>query len=60
MSASIFARHSGRDCRNPVAMEGKAKINKRRSAAQVTFMRDLLPCSLESGNPCRNDSEVAA
>ena len=33
-------RHSGRDCRNPVAMEGRL---------------DSPPCVLDTGNPCRYD-----
>ena len=34
------SRHSGRDCRNPVAMEGRL---------------DSPPCVLDTGNPCRYD-----
>ena len=36
-------RHSGRDCRNPVAMEGNP---------------DSPPCVLDTGNPCRYDAYV--
>ena len=47
-------RHSGRDCRNPEAMEGKLV------AEQVFDSGNLQPavsppCGLDSGNPCRND-----
>ena len=47
-------RHSGRDCRNPEAMEGKLV------AEQVFDFVNLQPtvshpCGLDSGNPCRND-----
>ena len=34
------ARHSGMDCRNPVAMEGQPGSH---------------PCVLDTGNPCRYD-----
>ena len=37
---SQLPRHSGRDCRNPVAMEGNP---------------DSPPCVLDTGNPCRYD-----
>jgi hypothetical protein len=33
-------RHSGMDCRNPVAMDGNSKLH---------------PCILDIGNPCRYD-----
>jgi hypothetical protein len=39
-----FARHSGRECRNPETKEG--------------WLIDFLvphPCNLDPGNPCRND-----
>ncbi len=47
-------RHSGRDCRNPEAKEGKLV------AEQVFDFGNLQPtvshpCGLDSGNPCRND-----
>ncbi len=48
------ARHSGRDCRNPVAMEGNAPV------ALCLFRCHLLPgvsppCVLDTGIPCRYD-----
>ncbi len=47
-------RHSGRDCRNPEAKEGKLV------AEQVFDFGNLQPtvshpCGLDSDNPCRND-----
>ena len=39
----VFARRSGRDCRNPVAMEGDLHSP---------------PCVLDTGNPCRYDGCV--
>ncbi|GEM_PF-1401015 len=36
-------RRSGRDCRNPVAMDGN---------------QDSPPCVLDTGNPCRYDAQV--
>ena len=50
-------RHSGRDCRNLEAMEGKL-------VAEQVFYSDNLqpavshPCGLDSGNPCRNDGSA--
>ena len=37
-------RHSGRDCRNPVAMDGNL---------------DSSPCVLDTGNPCRYDGALS-
>ena len=48
------ARHSGRDCRNPVAMEGNAPV-----ALCLFRCHRLLgvspPCVLDTGIPCRYD-----
>ena len=45
-------RHSGRDCRNPEAMDGNQSA---RYLRQVNSRpTDSPPCGLDSGNPCRN------
>jgi|GEM_PF-2561724 len=47
-------RRSGRDCRNPVAMEGNAPV----ALSLVRCHRlpaDSPPCVLDTGNPCRYD-----
>ncbi|MDP1772680.1 MAG: hypothetical protein Q8L15_10380 [Methylobacter sp.] len=52
----LKARHPGRDCRDPEAMDGNTETNS------MYHHRELLnkitrshPCALGSGNPCRND-----
>jgi len=47
-------RHSGRDCRNPEAMEGKLFAEKVFDSGNFQLAVSH-PCGLDSGNPCRND-----
>jgi len=50
-------RHPGRDCRDPVAMDGNVKLHTSNSSdMKLTWPNFSHPCVLDSGNPCRNDA----
>ncbi len=52
----LDVRHSGRDCRNPDAMDGIPKrFGMFQGKLSAIFPRVLPPCKLDSGNPCRNE-----
>ena len=50
----LEARHSGRDCRNPEAMDGNLSLGQ---VFDSNYFWPTVshPCGLDSGNPCRND-----
>ncbi len=49
------ARHSGRDCRNPEAMDGNTETDASITCGLPCKITRSHPCALDSGNPCRND-----
>ena len=50
----LEARHSGRDCRNPVHREVKLRAGNYQNQT-LAYRRVCPPWLLDSGNPCRND-----
>jgi len=50
----LEARHSGRDCRNPVHKDVKLRAGNYQNQT-LAHRRVCPPWLLDSGNPCRND-----